>query len=280
MTAPRRKTLITGAAGGMGRACARHLGLTDDLVLTDVAAPALDDFATTLAGEGYTVAAAHAGDLGDPALLAKLAGQLEGSAFAVVHTAGLSPSMAEWKTILEVNLVATHKLLAALEPILAPGSVAVLIASAAGYSATAHAEADALLKAPLEPGFLDAIAPFVEQFAAGGMASASGIGYMLSKRAMLSLVERKGIEWGPKGARIVSISPGLMLTPMGRKELAETAGAAQMDAATPVGRSGTALDIAAAARFLASPEAGFITGSDLRIDGGSIALVRMLMGQL
>ena len=116
---PRRKVLITGAAGGMGRACARLFGAVDDLVLTDVSAASLGAFADELRTDGYNVAA-HAGDMSDDALIAALVEDVSagGKPFAVVHTAGLSPALADWQPILQVNLVATEKLLRALEPAL------------------------------------------------------------------------------------------------------------------------------------------------------------------
>lgn len=280
MLIPRRKVVITGAAGGMGRACARVFGATHDLVLADVAAPALERFAAELTGEGYSVAGIHAGDLAEEALLSALTAELTQTPFTLIHTAGLSPAMADWKAIMQVNLIATEKLLRAIEPRLVPGSVAVLIASTAGHMPADIPGADALLKAPLEPSFLESIGALIENVAASGGAPAGtpGLGYVLSKRAVIALAERKAMEWGAQGARILTISPGLILTPMGRKELAETPGAAELDAAVPVGRSGTAMDIALAAQFLASDAASFITGSDVKVDGGSTAVVKMMMG--
>lgn len=113
---PRRKVLITGAAGGMGKACARLFGATCDLVMSDVSAARLGAFAEELRADGYTVID-RAGDMGDAALIAALVGDVAagGAPFAVVHTAGLSPSLADWRTIMDVNLVATEKLLQALE---------------------------------------------------------------------------------------------------------------------------------------------------------------------
>lgn len=273
----RRKLVITGAAGGMGRACARLLGTTDDLILTDVAAPALDALADELRSDGYTILGAYAGDLADPALLETLTGHLSADApFALIHTAGLSPSMADWRRIMAVNLVATETLLRAVEPRLVPGSVAVLIASAAGYVPVAHPEVTALLADPLAPEFLDRVGPLIEQMSGGLPAGASGLSYVFSKQAVLALVERRAIPWGQQGARIVSISPGMILTPMGKKEMAETPGAAELAQVTPAGRSGTAMDIALAARFLVGDEASFITGSDLKVDGGGIAVTKLM----
>ncbi|PXA82847.1 short-chain dehydrogenase [Nostoc sp. 3335mG] len=274
----RRRALISGAAGGMGRACARLFGATHDLVLTDAADGALADFSDALRAEGYTVPFAQAGDLGDDALLADLAASVEGAAFTLVHTAGLSPSMADWRPIMAVNLVATEKLLRAIEPALAPGSVAVLIASMAGHMAPALPDARALLADPLAPDFLDRIGAVIEAVAGGVHSGAAGLSYMLSKQAVLGIVERRAMPWGAKGARIVSISPGMILTPMGRKELAETPGAQQLTDAAPAGRAGTASDVALAAQFLASDAASFITGSDLKVDGGGTAVVRAMAG--
>ena len=272
----RRKVLITGAAGGMGRACARLFGATHDLVLSDVAADGLNGIAAELAGEGYSVLGAHAGDLCDDALLAAIVDDLRGNApITVLHTAGLSPAQADWQAIMTVNLIGSEKLLQSVEPILAPGSVAVIIASAAAHSMPAIPDVDALLDAPLADGFLDGIGAMVNAMAPmAGPAGARGISYSFSKRGVVRQVERMAAPWGAKGARIVSISPGLILTPMGRKELAETPGAAQVNDAAPAGRSGTAMDIALAAQFLASDAASFITGTDLRVDGGSVAAMR------
>ena len=272
MQISRKKLLITGAAGGMGRACARLLGATCDLVLSDVAAIALSAFAAELEGEGFTVISSHAGDLADDTVLAAICADLRGDGpITVVHTAGLSPALADWQAIMTVNLIATEKLLAEVEPLLTPGSVAVLIASTAGHSMPSIPDLDKLLDAPLAPAFLESVGAMVEAMAPmAGPAGAGGISYAMSKRGVLRQAERKAASWGKRGARIVSVSPGLILTSMGRKELAETHGAAQMNDAAPAGRSGTAMEIALAVQFLASDNAAFITGCDLRVDGGSV----------
>lgn len=276
--ATRRRVLITGAAGGMGRACARLFGATHDLVLTDTSA-ALDTFAAELRDEGFVVAEAPRGDLGDEDVLAALAAALSpDAAWTLLHSAGLSPALGHWRAIMDVNLVATVRLLDALEPRLAPGSVAVLIASVAGHMAPALPDADRLTADPLAPGFLDDIGALVETMTGGAPAGMSGMAYVFSKAAVLRLVEQRAFAWGPRGARIVSISPGMIATPMGRRELADTPGAAELGAAAPLGRHGTAADIALAAHFLASDAAAFVTGTDLRVDGGAVAAVRASAG--
>ncbi len=278
---PRRKVLITGGAGGMGRACARLFGAQDDLVLTDVSAGALDRFAAELHSDGYTLAV-HPGDMADDGLIAALVNAVSagGRPFAVVHTAGLSPSLGDWRTIMQVNLVATEKLLRALEPALVPGSVAVLIASSAGHMFPAMPDVERVLAEPLAPGFMATIEGIIETM--GGASSPGGMGgisYSLSKAAVHRICEKRGIGWGPKGARIASISPGMIATAMGKSEIANTSGAQALLDATPVGRAGTAMDIALAAQFLCSDAASFITGTDLLVDGGGTAGIKAAMGR-
>ncbi len=278
---PRRKVLVTGAAGGMGRACARLMGAADDLVLTDVSVAALDAFAGELRTDGYNVFA-QAGDMSDDALIAALVREVSagGKPFAVIHSAGLSPSLADWKAIMQVNLVATEKLLRALEPELVPGSVAVLIASSAGHMFPPVPEAEAVLAEPLAPGFMETIEGIINHM--GGANSPGGMGgisYSLSKKAVHNICTSRGLTWGPKGARIVSISPGMIATPMGKSEIANTTGAQALLDATPVGRAGTAMDIALAAQFLCSDAASFVTGTDLLVDGGGTAGIKAAMGR-
>ncbi|MBB6253281.1 SDR family oxidoreductase [Nitrospirillum iridis] len=275
----RRRVLITGSAGGMGQACARLFGATQDLVLTDVDATRLEALAGDLREEGYTVLATHAGDLGDEALLADMMGALgTGSPVTLIHTAGLSPAQADARTIMTVNLVATERLLRGMEPILSLGSVAIVVASMAGHMAAPPRDISALLDDPLAAGFLDRTMAAIDDMGTGGAAGAAGLSYTLSKWAVIRLVERHSVAWARRGARIVSISPGVILTPMGRRELAETPGTRQFAEATPAGRPGRATDIAMAARFLASDEASFITGCDLRVDGGGVAFMRQRGG--
>ncbi len=278
---PRRKVLISGAAGGMGKACARLMGASDDLVLTDVSAERLGAFADELRTDGYNVTD-RAGDMGDAGLIAALVGDVAagGKPFAVVHTAGLSPSLADWKAIMEVNLVATEKLLNALEPALIPGSVAVLIASSAGHMFPAMPDIEAVLAKPLEPGFMAAMEGIITHM--GGANSPGGMGgisYSLSKVAVHRLCELRAQSWGPKGVRIVSISPGMIATPMGKSEIANTTGAQALLDVTPVGRVGTAMDIALAAQFLCSDAASFISGTDLLVDGGGTAGMKFALGR-
>jgi NAD(P)-dependent dehydrogenase (short-subunit alcohol dehydrogenase family) len=263
--------IITGAAGGMGQACARLFGRRYDLMLNDVNAPRLEAFAGTLRDEGYTVAGSTAADLSaaGPAEALASAAREAGPLGALIHTAGLSPALADWQSILRANLVGTERLLTSLEEALEPGFVAVLIASMAGHMAPAHTELDEILARPLDQSLLERAEPILQTMVRPGeLYGLAQPAYGQSKRAVIRICERRGPEWGRRGARIVSISPGLIWTPMGRTEADKNQAAAALIEATPVGRWGTAADIANAAEFLVSDLAGFITGCDLRVDGG------------
>jgi NAD(P)-dependent dehydrogenase (short-subunit alcohol dehydrogenase family) len=183
-TTVRRKVLITGASGGMGKACARLLGLTHELVLNDVSAERLAQFTDELRYDGFTIGASVPGDLRAPDVLSQLATHLAGGEpFVVVHTAGLSPSQADWKSIMEVNLLGTALLMQALTPLVVPGTVAILIASTAGHGVPIIPElADVMAKA-LEPGLIERVSPFIESMAPmAGPAGAEGIAYSFSKQ--------------------------------------------------------------------------------------------------
>lgn len=269
--------IVTGAYGGMGRACARQLGRRADLVLCDLDAKRLEGFAESLREEGYAVAATVAGDLAQPGLAqqavntARAAGQLQ----AVAHTAGVSPSLGSWDVILQANIVATERLLVALEAALEPGLAVVLIGSMGSHITPRRPDVEALLDNPLDPELLQRMKPLLDALAKpDDKLGASSPAYGATKRAVVRMCELRAPAWGKAGARIVSVSPGLMSTPMGRTEAAGNPGAAAVAAATPLGRWGTALDIADAVDFLTSDRATFISGTDLRVDGAAVPALR------
>lgn len=280
MTSNLRATaIITGASGGMGRACARVLGATMDLVLTDITSAPLEQFSAEMQDEGYTVLATAAGDLGDPKVLTQLSSAADTGLGlgALVHTAGLSPAQADWKTVLRVNSLVTKRLVDAIEPLLRPGTVAVLVASMAGHVNLPMPDADRLLAQAENEEELEKLRPFLFGTEATGKeaeAIASGMAYVLSKREVIRLCEKEAVRWGAHGARIVSVSPGLIFTPMGRREAEGNPQTKMLLEFQPVKRWGTTSDIAAAVQFLLSPAASFITGCDLRIDGGATALAQ------
>ena len=273
----RRRAVITGANGGIGRALARAFGETLDLVLTDIADSAIADFAQELRDGGYVVAAAIPGDLCNASVLGKVveAGSSGAGLGVLVHAAALAPAGAPWDKIMLVNLVATEKLLRAIDPILMTGSVAIVISSSAAYFAPVTPEVREVLADPLACDLLSQLAPHVERLTGSTdemeLASTS---YMLSKWAVADLCSRRAPAWTRRGARLVTISPGPVYTPMGRAERELNPRAAEFIDLVPAGRWATAMDIVATARFLASDGASFISGCDIRVDGAGVPMMQ------
>lgn len=250
-------------AGGMGMAVARRLGQRNRLLLVDVDAGRAEAEAERLRGEGHD-AVAHVCDITDEGAVASLAtraGQI-GPVRVLAHVAALSPSMGSAEQLLNINLRGAFMVERAFLEVAGPGTAAIFIASLAAHIGTfpdaVLAEADKALERNL-PGRIEA---------AMGAPLASGDAYRLSKRAMLRLCRRRAAAWGAKGGRIVSLSPGLIATPMGALEFEQTPAKRALLPLSPVPREGTSLEIADAVEFLASDKASFISGIDLLVDGG------------
>lgn len=267
--------VITGAAGGMGTAIAKLLGRTQRLILTDVNEAGLNELLSALSCEGFQ-AEGLAGGLDDPSLAEDLGTRCAqaGTIRSIVNTAGLSPAQADWQSIIRANSIGPARLLDALEPLLVPGAACVMIASVAGHLGPQDSAIEDLLDDPLYPGFFDALEPRLEAIVSALGGKMESHAYSFSKRAIIRLCEQRAVEWGEKGARILSLSPGVIATSMGRMEAAGGDRAQTMIDATPAGRWGTADDIAAATEFLLSDSAGYITGCDIKVDGGAVAAMR------
>jgi NAD(P)-dependent dehydrogenase (short-subunit alcohol dehydrogenase family) len=267
--------IITGAAGGMGRAIARLLGHGQRLVLNDIASESLETLTQSLREEGGVVDAL-AGDLSQPGVaeaLAALVGK-SGLLRAVVNAAGLSPIQADWRSIVAANAIGPVRLLAAVEPLLERGSACVMIASVAGHLGPRDEAAESLLASPLLADLESLLEPRLSALAKIDGGTMEGHAYSLTKRAIIRICEERAVFWGQSGARIVSLSPGMILTPMGRREAESGRRAQALVDATPAGRWGTPMDIALTVQFLVSEAASYISGSDIRVDGGAVAAVR------
>ena len=211
---------------------------------------------------GRTVAADRAGteikcDLTDASSLTSLARDVD-ELDALVVTAGISPAMADARTIFDVDLAGVARVLDAFDHLVRPGVAAVCVASMAGHLGS---WTDEILQALDEPlSCVDA-----------GLTDDPATAYIFAKLGVLCLVRRTAPSWGARGARIVSVSPGVIDTPMGRLELADTEGTRAIVDASALGRAGRADEIASVIRFLCSDEASYITGTDVLADGGSVA---------
>jgi NAD(P)-dependent dehydrogenase (short-subunit alcohol dehydrogenase family) len=269
--------VITGGAGGMGLACARELADRGQLLLVDLGEEQLEAARSTLTAEGARVETLRC-DVTSPADTAAVAERVQalGRFRCLVHTAGVSPEMADALKVLEVDLVGSVRITDALFPLVVGGSSAILIGSIAGYSDVEPA-VEKLLDEPLAEGFFAA----VEQ--ALGRPLDSPTAYVLAKRGVMRLAERLATPWGAKGGRTVAVSPGLIDTPMGRMELERQPIIPLMIDVTAVKRPerplpGRPEDIAAAVAFLESDAAAFISGCDIRVDGGLVGAGKHMLG--
>lgn len=267
---PHNVTVVIGT-GGMGLAIARRIGSGKTLLVADFDHQALKQAAQHLENEGHSVHTRTV-DVSIPesvAALAEAAAEL-GSVTAVVHTAGVSPAQAPVEEILRVDLLGTALVLDEFARHIAPGGAGIIVASMAGHMATLPPEHEhALAHTPAADLLaLDFLNPDRIQHPA--------MAYAIAKRANTLRVRAAATPWGTAAARINSLSPGVISTAMSRQELTSDAGDAMraMVDNSAAGRLGTPDDIAAAAAFLLGPDAAYITGTDLLIDGGVLAALR------
>ncbi len=260
--------IVTGAAGGMGAAIAAALaGQGRSLILCDLHAGPLEQLAASL--KGQVPVAIVAGDVTAADYPARIIAALEGRRIgALVHAAGVSPAMADGKRVFAINYTATKQLVEALLPHMAQGGAAVLIASNSGQT-FARPFIDRALKKVLRGG---------SSLLLKLMLRNSRLAYPMSKRAVQLYAPMMSPAFGRMGARIVSLSPGIIDTAMGRLEQQQGPEMDKMIAVTPLGRMGEPREIASVAAFLVSPAASYINGTDILVDGGTIAGIESIGG--
>lgn len=251
-------TLVIGAGSGMGAATARRLATRGRLLLADVNGAAAEKVAAEIGGGAEAMSC----DITLPDQIAALierAGELD---TLVLTAAVASGSLLPGRTILEVNLRGTARVLAAVEEILAPGACVVCFASTAGHMVPDVPAVSAVLDDPLSDRFFDDLAEV------GVDLDDALTCYGYSKLGVMRHVRRLAGPWGAKGARILSLSPGAVDTPMSRAEAELHEVMHEFVRSTPLARWGRPEEVAAVVEFLTSDHAGFMTGSDVLVDGG------------
>lgn len=256
-------------AGGIGQAIARRQGFGKTILLADLNEETLQAAANALSDASYSVETQTV-DVSSRASVHALADKAAalGRVMQVINTAGLSPNMAPPE---RVDLYGSAVVFEEFEHVIADGGSGLIISSMAGRMlpaltpeqnhALAYTPADELLALP---------------FLAADAVPNSMVAYMMAKRANNLRVQAAAISWGAKGARVNAISPGIVSTPLAQHELNSPIGDGYraMIAASPANRMAPPEEIAIAAGFLLGPDAGFITGSDLLVDGGVVAAMR------
>jgi NAD(P)-dependent dehydrogenase (short-subunit alcohol dehydrogenase family) len=255
-------------AGGMGMAVARRLSDRRRVLLVDIDAGRAEAGADDLRRGGGD-ARGVACDVADPASVAALARTVadQGGFQVLAHVAALAPATAGFDQIIRVNLTGAALVADALRPLAQVGTAAILVSSVAGHNVRLAAAADdLLLGSPTDPALVEKLTAVLTPEEVR-----PSYGYILSKYAVIAYCRRQATAWGERGARIVSLSPGLIATPMGAATYEKFPEKMRLFERTPLKREGTMLEIADAVEFLASDRASFISGTDLLVDGGLTA---------
>lgn len=262
-TRPDHPLAVVVGAGALGMAVARRLALAHRVLLADIDGAAAERNAAQMRGEGCD-AAAIACDATSPSSVAALATAVgdRGGFRALVYVAGLSPSAAGFHAIIQVNLMGAARVCEALLPLATQDSAAVLISSLAAHGYRPAPEVAELLRDAGAADLADRLATAMAEQAIPQLA------YPVSKYGMNLYARRQAARWGERGARVVSLSPGLIATPMGALEFEKSPGKRAMYEKSPLRRECTMLEIADVAEFLVSPRASFISGTDILVDGG------------
>ncbi|AWS40122.1 SDR family oxidoreductase [Streptosporangium sp. 'caverna'] len=267
-----KRVVVVIGVGGMGEVVARRQGTGHLVLLADFNEATLDKVGEAMRDDGYDVVSQQVDVTSRESMraLAQAAGAA-GQVVQVIHTAGLHATQAPVAPIMEVDLFGVVIMLEEMVQVIADGGAGVVFASmAANAVASLTPEQEAALRtAPIEE--LRGL-PFIQPDAIPD----SLTGYGIAKRANQLRVQAASTAWGERGARINSVSPGIISTAQGRRELTGELGRgiqALVDASA-TGRVGTPEDVANAVAFLLSPQSSFITGTDLLVDGGVIAAMR------
>lgn len=256
-------------AGLIGQAIARRVSSGKQVLLADLDEAHAGRVAETFADAGFA-ASATAVDVSSAEsvhALAVRAAEL-GPVSTLIHAAGVSASQASPALVLKVDLYGTAVVLDEFGAIIAPGGAGVVISSQSGHRLPAlTAEQDRLLATTPAKELLDLDFLALDRVCDGLHA------YQLSKRANALRVAAQAVVWGRRGARVNAISPGIVMTPLARDELAGPRGDGyrSMLELSPVGRAGTPEEIAAIGELLLGPAGSYITGSDILADGGATA---------
>ncbi len=267
-----REIVVTIGSGGIGLAIARRQGSGRIVLLSALHEDELARAADVLESSGHVVQTQQI-DISSRESVRALADKAAslGDVVNVILAAGVSPVQATKDQVIAVDLVGTAYVLEEFGRVIAPGGSAVVIASQAGHMipALTPEQDEALARTPA-----DELASL--EMLSDEAVPNSGFAYALAKRANSLRVQAAAVGWGDRGARVNAMSPGIVITPLARDEMSGPGAEAyrKMLENSPAGRPGTTDEIATAAALLLGPDGGFITGSDLLIDGGVIAALR------
>ncbi|MCC8157787.1 MAG: SDR family oxidoreductase [Phascolarctobacterium sp.] len=264
-----KEVMLVVGAGQLSMAIARRMGYGKKIILGDKSPDNVRNVARVMNDAGFDVEAVEMDLSSRTSIVAMITRAQEfGPITMFVNGAGVSPSQAPIEAILKVDLYGTAVLLEEVGKVIAPGGTGVTISSQSGHRMTQLSafEDEQLAITPAEKLLqLDILQP--ENIKDTLHA------YQMAKRCNEKRVMGEAVKWGEKGARINSISPGIIVTPLAIDEFNGPRGAfyKNMFAKCPSGRPGTADEVANVAELLLSDKGAFITGADFLIDGGATA---------
>lgn len=261
--------MILAGAGQIGMAIARRLGYGMKIVIGDKHIGNAETTAGIMNKVGFDALAVER-DLSSresiKSIIAKA--QKYGEITMLVNAAGVSPSQASVDTILKVDLYGTAVLLEEVGKVIAEGGTGVTISSQSGHRMPALTPEQDLQLATTPTEELLSL-PMLQSENIENTLHA----YQMAKRCNVKRVMAEAVKWRERGARINSISPGIIVTPLAIDEFNGPRGEfyKNMFAKCPAGRPGTADEVANVAELLMRPQGAFITGADFLIDGGATA---------
>lgn len=264
-------------AGSMGTAIVRRIAASKKILLGDISEKNLERVSHDFQYGGYDVETmiVNALDRDSVETFAEKAAFL-GPLMYFIDTAGASPHQTNPAHILNLDMVGTGYALDAFGNVMAPGGAGLVISSQTGYMYPIPYETEQEILSTATDKLMEL--PFIQEVAMQN----SGLAYMVAKRVNhLQVMKAAATTWKARRARINTISPGVIVTPLAYDEFAAAGeGYQQMIDASAAERTGTSDEIAEAGAFLLGEHAGFITGTDLLIDGGVIASIRTGMYKL
>lgn len=253
--------IITGGSSGIGLECAKQFD-EGTVIVTGRNEQRLINAVTELKANGID-AIYKQGDISSSESVrelfefAKSLGEIK----TVVNSAGVSGVGVDAKLTFEIDLLGTENLAINAKDYISKGGVLILLASMIGHVVPPNEAYDKYLEYPSTPGAIDSLVQIAQ--------NKSDFAYNFSKRGVHLMVKRFAPEYGKEGLRILSISPGIIMTPMSKKAAEEHPEQMEyMKSMTPAGRNGEPEDISEVVKFLASDKASFITGTDILVDGG------------
>lgn len=267
----RKQVIALLGAGSMGTAIVRKIAAGRKILLGDISEANLERVSHDFRYSGYDVETMIVNALEKESVdsFAEKAASL-GDVMYFIDTAGASPHQTNPAHILELDMVGTGYAVDAFGKFMAKGGAGLIISSQTGYMYPIPYETEQeLLNTPTEK-LMEL--PFIKEVAMQN----SGLAYMIAKRVNhLQVMKAAATTWKARRARINTISPGVIVTPLAYDEFAAAGDAyQQMIDASAAMRTGSSDEIAEAGAFLLSDKAGFINGTDLLIDGGTIAAIR------